>query len=245
MRCWAGCGLGMLQRGCLVPVHVCMVWVLFACYDLCLRAAAVCQQLGAGLVVAQLSAALRRYCQLAAWFPPVQLYRRLPRHWRLRSVDPAILQTLPLSGCAVATGCGAWFLCHYSQSCQCCAVLSYALLVVVVVPQPAHHRPGKAAAVLLPPLQCRLSRRRLHTAGTFCCRGVFWDRKNSRWRAQVGFNNRKIFMGYFGEPAEAARAYDKKVVQLHGALGELKVQPGGRGGREGGGLEGEWTTMES
>jgi len=51
-------------------------------------------------------------------------------------------------------------------------------------------------------------------------RGVFWDRKNSRWRAQVGFNNRKIFMGYFGEPAEAARAYDKKVVQLHGALGE-------------------------
>eukprot|EP00775_Hariotina_reticulata_P013081 gene13081-13208_t len=49
-------------------------------------------------------------------------------------------------------------------------------------------------------------------------RGVFWDRKNSRWRAQVGFNNRKIFMGYFGEPAEAARAYDKKVVQLHGAL---------------------------
>lgn len=27
-------------------------------------------------------------------------------------------------------------------------------------------------------------------------------------------------MGYFGEPAEAARAYDKKVVQLHGALGE-------------------------
>eukprot|EP00878_Enallax_costatus_P027118 GHUV01029168.1.p1 GENE.GHUV01029168.1~~GHUV01029168.1.p1 ORF type:complete len:119 (+),score=21.18 GHUV01029168.1:143-499(+) len=56
---------------------------------------------------------------------------------------------------------------------------------------------------------------------TACSRGVFWDRKNSRWRAQVGFNNRKIFMGYFGEPAEAARAYDKKVVQLHGALGEF------------------------
>jgi hypothetical protein len=37
---------------------------------------------------------------------------------------------------------------------------------------------------------------------------------------QVGFNNRKIFMGYFSSPADAARAYDKKVVQLHGALGE-------------------------
>jgi hypothetical protein len=38
--------------------------------------------------------------------------------------------------------------------------------------------------------------------------------------SQVGFNNRKIFMGYFSSPADAARAYDKKVVQLHGALGE-------------------------
>lgn len=37
---------------------------------------------------------------------------------------------------------------------------------------------------------------------------------------QVGFNNRKIFMGYYGSPGDAARAYDRKVVQLHGALGE-------------------------
>jgi hypothetical protein len=51
-------------------------------------------------------------------------------------------------------------------------------------------------------------------------RGVFWDRKNNRWRAQVGHNNRKIFMGYFSEPTEAARAYDKKLVQLRGTMGE-------------------------
>lgn len=61
----------------------------------------------------------------------------------------------------------------------------------------------------------------VHIAAVCAVRGVFWDRKNSRWRAQVGYNNRKIFMGYFGEPAEAARAYDKKVVQLHGALGKI------------------------
>lgn len=54
-----------------------------------------------------------------------------------------------------------------------------------------------------------------------CCdRGVFWDRKNNRWRAQVGHNNRKIFMGYFAEPTQAARAYDKKLVQLRGTMGE-------------------------
>lgn len=55
-------------------------------------------------------------------------------------------------------------------------------------------------------------------------RGVFWDRKNNRWRAQVGHNNRKIFMGYFSEPTEAARAYDKKLVQLRGTMGEPGVR---------------------
>jgi hypothetical protein len=55
---------------------------------------------------------------------------------------------------------------------------------------------------------------------------VFWDRKNNRWRAQVGHNNRKIFMGYFSEPTEAAHAYDKKLVQLRGTMGESRLPSG-------------------
>ena len=51
-------------------------------------------------------------------------------------------------------------------------------------------------------------------------RGVFWDRKTGRWRSQLGYHNRKIFMGYFNEPEEAARAYDAKAVELHGPMGK-------------------------
>jgi hypothetical protein len=65
------------------------------------------------------------------------------------------------------------------------------------------------------------------TRAMLCCccspsslRGVFWDRKTGRWRSQLGYHNRKIFMGYFNEPEEAARAYDAKAVELHGAMGE-------------------------
>lgn len=49
---------------------------------------------------------------------------------------------------------------------------------------------------------------------------MFWDRKTGRWRSQLGYNNRKIFMGYFNTPEEAAQAYDQKAVEIHGQLGE-------------------------
>eukprot|EP00879_Flechtneria_rotunda_P019645 GHRR01020641.1.p1 GENE.GHRR01020641.1~~GHRR01020641.1.p1 ORF type:complete len:319 (+),score=199.76 GHRR01020641.1:31-957(+) len=49
-------------------------------------------------------------------------------------------------------------------------------------------------------------------------KGVFWDRKTGRWRSQLGYHNRKIFMGYFNTPEEAAIAYDQKAVELHGRL---------------------------
>lgn len=50
-------------------------------------------------------------------------------------------------------------------------------------------------------------------------RGVFWDKKSRRWRCQLGHKNKKIFLGYFNDAAEAARAYDAKLVELNGANG--------------------------
>jgi hypothetical protein len=49
---------------------------------------------------------------------------------------------------------------------------------------------------------------------------VFWDKKSRRWRCQLGHKNRKIFLGYFAVAEEAARAYDQKLVELHGGSGE-------------------------
>jgi hypothetical protein len=49
---------------------------------------------------------------------------------------------------------------------------------------------------------------------------VFWDKKSKRWRCQLGHKNKKIFLGYYNDPEEAARAYDVKLVELNGAAGE-------------------------
>eukprot|EP00775_Hariotina_reticulata_P008865 gene8865-9044_t len=55
-------------------------------------------------------------------------------------------------------------------------------------------------------------------------RGVFWDRKTKRWRCQLGYQSKKIFLGYFDDAVEAARAYDQKLVELRGA-GALQGPP--------------------
>jgi len=61
-------------------------------------------------------------------------------------------------------------------------------------------------------------------------RGVFWDKKTCRWRAQLGFQNRKLFMGYHDDEEQAAMAYDKKVIELHGFdVGEWSAVGGGGG----------------
>lgn len=60
------------------------------------------------------------------------------------------------------------------------------------------------------------------------CRGVFWDKKSRRWRCQLGHKNKKIFLGYFGVAEDAARAYDQKLVELHGGAGGYRVHGTGR-----------------
>lgn len=39
----------------------------------------------------------------------------------------------------------------------------------------------------------------------------------------MGHKNQKIFMGYFEKAEDAARAYDKMAVQIHGRLGEINM----------------------
>lgn len=62
-----------------------------------------------------------------------------------------------------------------------------------------------------------------------CCgrRGVYWDRHLHRWRSQMGHKDRKIFMGYFDSLEDAARAYDRQAVAIHGRLGKSTLQAAG------------------
>lgn len=51
-------------------------------------------------------------------------------------------------------------------------------------------------------------------------RGVTWDKRKGKWAAQIGFQLRHIFVGYFTEKTDAARAYDAKALELFGSFAQ-------------------------
>jgi hypothetical protein len=47
-------------------------------------------------------------------------------------------------------------------------------------------------------------------------RGVNWITCHKKWKARIGWNGRRIHIGYFDDPEAAARAYDAKAEELFG-----------------------------
>jgi len=45
---------------------------------------------------------------------------------------------------------------------------------------------------------------------------VFWDRNTQKWAAKFVANGKRTFVGYFENELEAARAYDKKKIEVVG-----------------------------
>jgi len=56
-------------------------------------------------------------------------------------------------------------------------------------------------------------------------RGVTWHKRDRKWRANIGANREKIYIGQFDCPHEAAKAYNKKALELHGEFARLNVMP--------------------
>ena len=52
-------------------------------------------------------------------------------------------------------------------------------------------------------------------------RGVSWERRYSRWRAQIGHAGKILNVGRFMTDEDAARAYDRKARELHGDRARL------------------------
>ncbi|BAG43339.1 AP2 domain-containing protein [Burkholderia multivorans] len=47
-------------------------------------------------------------------------------------------------------------------------------------------------------------------------KGVVWDASRELWRADIRVNRRRFFLGYYGTPEEAARAYDARALKEFG-----------------------------
>ena len=52
-------------------------------------------------------------------------------------------------------------------------------------------------------------------------RGVSYNKKKKRWRAQLSINNKKKQIGYFRDEIEAAKAYDKAAKRYYGEFAIL------------------------
>jgi hypothetical protein len=69
-------------------------------------------------------------------------------------------------------------------------------------------------------MNMRMSRR--NTSGY---RGVVFDKRphqqNRPWQATVSFKGKPVYVGCFATPEEAARAFDKKALELRGEFAQL------------------------
>lgn len=68
--------------------------------------------------------------------------------------------------------------------------------------------------------------RRIHSHNTSGYKGVSWSKSDSRWRASIYAGSKKIHIGNFKDPIDAAIAYDKKARELHGAYASLNFPRG-------------------
>ncbi|MHC4462505.1 MAG: HNH endonuclease [Planctomycetota bacterium] len=52
-------------------------------------------------------------------------------------------------------------------------------------------------------------------------KGVSWFRVDKKWQARIQANGEKIFLGYFHNEIDAAKAYDQAAKKYHGEFAKL------------------------
>ena len=54
-------------------------------------------------------------------------------------------------------------------------------------------------------------------------KGVYWSKENSKWRARIEVNGKKIHLGYFDNEKEGAEAYNNAAIELFGEFANLNI----------------------
>lgn len=65
--------------------------------------------------------------------------------------------------------------------------------------------------------------RRTNTTSKY--KGVYWNKKDRRWRASIGIDGKQIYIGNFSTEIKAAEAYGKKAKELFGEFAYLNLPP--------------------
>jgi len=55
-------------------------------------------------------------------------------------------------------------------------------------------------------------------------KGVYLDKQREKWKAQIQLNNKQIHIGRFLDEIDAAKAYDKKAIELFGKFACLNFR---------------------
>jgi len=58
--------------------------------------------------------------------------------------------------------------------------------------------------------------RQFYKTGTSYYKGVSWNTNKEKWIAQIIYNGKSIYLGTYTDEEQAARAYDKKAIEVHG-----------------------------
>lgn len=61
-----------------------------------------------------------------------------------------------------------------------------------------------------------------HKNNTSGYKGVSWKKDKNKWTAQIRIdNNKRIFLGYFSNKIDAAKAYNNAAIKYHGEFAKL------------------------